>query len=126
VYQVDYLNTDKEQIIEHDFHPFLQMFNNLMINAITALEQSERKIIRLEISQQENNIVVACMDTGCGIPDVDKPKVFTQYFSTKPGGTGVGLTHARYVVNNYNGSIEIAESNQAGFSTTFITIFPLK
>lgn len=48
---------------------------------------------------------ITFQDTGVGIPEADLPKVFDPYFTTKPRGTGLGLTTAYSIIKRHNGYI---------------------
>ena len=60
-------------------------------------------------------------DTGAGIPDAEKEKVFEPFYTTNATGTGLGLSIVKKIVENHHGQIHIADF--AGGGTTF-TILP--
>jgi signal transduction histidine kinase len=78
---------------------------NLMNNALQAMEN--RGTLVIETYKEGNDIVVAFTDSGPGIPDEIKPKIFTPFFTTKrPGeGTGIGLDICKRIVERHGGSI---------------------
>jgi len=63
-------------------------------------------------------------DTGVGIPDADRDRLFEPYFSTKRSGTGLGLTIANAIVSNHKGFIRVENNKPKG--TKFIIELPVK
>ena len=53
-------------------------------------------------------------DAGPGVPDAERSTVFHPYYTTRPGGTGVGLAVSRRVVTEQNGTIEVGDSALGG------------
>ncbi len=98
------------------------LFNNLLINALDAMENAEvRKISVMARTSQECRIVVFS-DTGCGIAEEDIPHVFEAFFSTKPSaGTGLGLTMVRKIAELYGGDVQV--DSPEGGGTEFNLIF---
>jgi hypothetical protein len=62
-------------------------------------------------------------DTGKGIPAIDKQKVFQLFFTTRPGGSGIGLASTFRIVQLHNGSIDF--TSEVGRGTTFRIELPL-
>jgi signal transduction histidine kinase len=126
--EIEYLDISKDEIVQHNFHEVLYMLNNMIINSITAIEQSIFKKIKITVQRKDNNkIRLNVMDTGCGIPKENLSKIFEPYFSTKDNGTGVGLTHVKYVMDNLlNGEITYTGEIRDEFITIFELIIPIK
>jgi signal transduction histidine kinase len=80
-------------------------FLNLLLNAAQATEG--RGTISVSVAHQDGFCVVGIADDGPGIPAHVREKVFRPFFSTKTGGTGLGLANARRVVEEHGGSIAI-------------------
>lgn len=70
----------------------------------------------------EDHVDLEVRDEGVGIPPEAQPKVFSLFFSTKPGGTGVGLAMAFRIVQMHNGSMDF--SSEPGQGTTFRVSLP--
>lgn len=103
----------------------LQVLNNLIINSIKSFDGvNNEKKIRLDCRLIDNNVELLICDTGCGIGDSIKNKIFEMYFSNTKG-SGVGLYHARYILDSLYGSIELLESFDK-FTTIFKIIFPVQ
>ena len=119
----------KKIIVTQDFHSLLFMFNNLMINSVTALEETTNPEIRIVISQINENksLKFIFSDNGYGIKKENREKIFTPYFTTKPDGTGVGLTHVKYVLDSVVlGTINLVDETNENTFTTFDIIIPIE
>ncbi|MEA3462786.1 MAG: ATP-binding protein [Bacteroidota bacterium] len=85
-----------------------QAFINLVRNSMEALKDKNGGQIKITAGQPDNRRVsLGILDNGPGIPEEILPQVFTPFFTTKPGGTGIGLTLVRKIVVMSGGSISI-------------------
>ncbi len=99
-----------------------QVFLNLMINAVHAMEASGGQLT-LKSSQTDKHVIVDVMDTGSGIAPEHLTRLFEPLFTTKGArGTGIGLSVTRKIVTNHNGSIDVKST--PGKGTTFTLTFP--
>ena len=87
-------------------------FLNLLLNAAQATGGCG--VIEVSVAQQDGFCVIEIADDGPGIPPHVREKVFRPFFSTKPGGTGLGLANARRVVEEHGGSIGIDCPDRGG------------
>ncbi len=101
-----------------------RIFANLIKNAFDAMPDKGTLTIRTEKTKED--IVITFQDTGCGIPEEVREKIFTPFFTTKPIGQGVGLglPICFEVVQRYEGRIDL-ESN-SGKGSKFSVSLPLK
>jgi PAS domain S-box-containing protein len=108
-----------------------QVFLNLVVNAAHAIADkikgtSDRGKITVRTKADGEYVVVEIEDTGGGIPEAVRERIFDQFFTTKEvgRGTGQGLSVARKViVNAHNGSIDF--TTEVGKGTTFIVKLPV-
>jgi len=104
-----------------------QVFLNLMINSLEAMPEGGKLSVRTVVPPQGEAplrmIAVRIRDTGEGIPADRIPRLFDPFFSTRPRGTGLGLTIAQRFVRECRGRI-LVESDP-GQGSTFIVELPL-
>lgn len=115
--------------VQYPFHSFLQIFTNLIINACNHLQNYDSNhravLFKIDIDQQNNNLIFSVYDTGAQIDTIELDKIFEYGYSTT-NGSGIGLYHARYICDLFQGTIECAESDRPEFSKRFIMTFPFK
>ncbi len=87
----------------------LEVLLNLIVNAIEAMP--EGGILTVETQVEDADVLVRVRDTGVGIPDAVKAKLFTPFFTTKQGGTGLGLNVSREITRRHGGEVS-AESHE--------------
>jgi signal transduction histidine kinase len=71
----------------------------------------------------DGRLAMAFSDTGCGIPPEHLNRIFEPFFSTKEGGTGMGLNISSDVIKQHGG--EITVESQVGQGTTFTVWLPV-
>ena len=96
---------------------------NLAINACEAMPDGGQLKASTRLENGYVKIVVA--DTGIGIKDDDLAKIFDPMFTTKPGGTGLGLAVSKEIIEGQGGTIDVAH-NDGGVGTTFIVNLPIE
>ncbi len=109
--------------VKGDSYKLQQVFFNLLMNALQALEtwDGERKVtLSSEFSDDLVKVVVS--DSGPGIPAGDTDKIFTPFFSTKPKGTGLGLNIVYGIIEEHGGEVSVT-SGENGCS--FLLRLPL-
>src|SRR5713101_5900806 len=94
---------------------------NLLLNAAEAMPGGGQ--LRLVLSRRGEMAEIAVGDTGNGIPVENRQKVFQLFFTTRPGGSGIGLASAFRIVQLLNGSIDF--TSEVGRGTTFRIELPL-
>lgn len=98
-----------------------QVFLNLFLNAIQAMEQGGE--LTVGTKSDERTITVIIRDNGVGIEQENLGRVFDPYYTTKNDGTGLGLAMSAKIVEEHGGSIEI--SSGAGRYTEVRVVLPL-
>ncbi|HEX3091548.1 MAG TPA: ATP-binding protein [Candidatus Angelobacter sp.] len=94
---------------------------NIVLNGVQAMPQGGT--LRLTLSREGDGALISVRDQGAGIPDNIRDKIFNLYFTTKSGGSGIGLAMAYRVVQLHHGSVEFSTTIDHG--TTFYLRFPL-
>ena len=112
-----------EIYIEADYKQMQRVFINLIKNSIQALSSRQNGKVSIEGYKKEEKVVILVKDNGPGIPEDKKDKIFLPNFTTKSGGTGLGLAMVKNIVTGFGGDIALVKSDQTG--TIFRLTFPL-
>jgi PAS domain S-box-containing protein len=94
---------------------------NLILNGCDAMGPGGQLTVKLAQNDDKAQIIVT--DTGKGISPENRNKIFQLFFTTRPGGTGIGLANSFRFVQLHNGSIEF--ESEVGRGTTFTIELPL-
>lgn len=101
-----------------------QVIQNLILNAVQAMSKGKKVYIR--ISNQELHdedfpglkagkyVRISIIDEGSGISEKDLNRIFDPYFTTKPSGTGLGLTTTYSIIKRHDGHIQISSQLEKG------------
>jgi signal transduction histidine kinase len=103
-------------LCELDVRLVEQALLNLLINAQEAMPNGGDLLI--STSSADGRAVIEVTDTGIGIPAANRDKIFRPFFSTKPAGTGLGLSTTQRVITEHAGSIEVEAGPRAGAKFT--------
>ena len=98
-----------------------RVVENLVLNAFDAMPDGGE--LRVEEQVNDGCLVLRVSDTGVGIPSESLGKLFTPFFTTKEGGTGLGLVYCRQVVEAHGGTVSV--ESEAGRGTSFTVKLPL-
>ncbi|WP_224981935.1 hybrid sensor histidine kinase/response regulator [Geomonas agri] len=114
-------------LTEADEGQLSQVFNNIIINAAQAMPNGGRLTVaaaNITLSATNNlnlpageYLAISFTDEGTGIAEDDLKYIFDPYFTTKQGGTGLGLASTHSIITRHGGNISVASSLGAG--TTF-------
>jgi len=107
--------------VEHDSDQIHQVLLNLLLNAVQAVN-GEAGTVHVQVGSQENCASVVVSDNGRGIPPQILSNIFRPFYTTKGGGTGLGLSLARRIVEEHHGRIEV--SSVVGQGSTFTVLLP--
>ncbi len=99
---------------------FKQAILNLLINAQQAMPQGGE--ITLQASADDGSVSLSLIDTGQGMTPEVVAKAFRPFFSTRPGGTGLGLATTRKIIQAHGGTIDV--QSEAGRGTKFTIRLP--
>ena len=104
-----------------DFNQICQVLMNLIINSIEAMPGGGKLRISTSLNQDQGQIF-EIHDSGTGILEEDKGRIFDPFFTRKPEGTGMGLSISRQIIEKHGALMEVDSS--PGKGTTFRLIFP--
>ncbi|HIE25818.1 TPA: GAF domain-containing sensor histidine kinase, partial [Candidatus Poribacteria bacterium] len=105
-----------------------QLFLNLMMNSLEAMPQGGKLYIKTYVQRFFSDYSFMCVDikdTGGGIDEEDIDKVFDPFFTKREGGTGLGLTICRNIVDLHKGSIYI-NNNKTEKGVAVTVRFPIR
>jgi PAS domain S-box-containing protein len=118
--------------VEIDVGQISQVIHNIIINADQAMPDAGVIQVSAENIAVDTNrelplspgryIKIAFQDPGTGIPDTELPTIFDPYFTSKPGGSGLGLTTAYSIIKRHEGHITV--QSQVGVGTIFDVYLP--
>lgn len=105
--------TDGLRSVQGDRVQLQQVVLNLILNAVEAMGSVEAGARELLISTEQNHtgVLVAVRDSGPGIDPEHLERVFQSFYTTKPGGTGMGLSLSRSIIDAHGGRMW-ADANQ--------------
>jgi signal transduction histidine kinase len=107
--------SDAPVIVHGDESALQQLLLNLLLNAAQALPPAGRAGINLDAD--DDSVAISVWDTGPGIPAEARRQVFEPFYSTKPGGTGLGLAVAQQIAAAHGTVLELGPDTGRG--TTF-------
>ncbi len=102
-----------------------QVVSNLLLNALDALETVDPAIRTIEVSsrlQADGMIAIACADNGSGLGKEARERLWEPFWTSKEGGTGLGLTISQTIVEGHNGQLDYLDTPGGG--TTFTVLLP--
>jgi signal transduction histidine kinase len=101
-----------------------QVFMNLMLNAIEAMQDTGGELTITARPNPEGQIIVSISDTGVGLPTENAERIFDAFHTTKPEGTGMGLAITRSIVESHGGRVWATANEGAG--ATFHFTLPIE
>jgi signal transduction histidine kinase len=107
--------------IRVDRDMFKQALLNVVVNAIQSMPNGGE--LRLRSSTTRDTAEIRISDTGAGIPPELREKIFRLYFTTKKGGSGIGLAMTFRIIQLHDGTIDF--SSEPGKGTTFVIRLPI-
>ena len=100
-----------------------QVLINLLKNAVQALENAEKRTILVASALHSGRVSFCVADNGCGMNEETRKTLFAPFFTTKVGGSGLGLSVSRKIVAEHDGEIRV--ESELGKGSTFRVVLPL-
>ncbi|MGC9194860.1 MAG: ATP-binding protein [Syntrophobacteraceae bacterium] len=104
-----------------DFNQICQVLMNLIINAIESMPGGGKLRIRTFLNEEQGQ-VFEIRDSGTGVMEEDKARIFDPFFTRKPEGTGMGLSISRQIAEKHSALMEL--DSVVGEGSTFRLTFP--
>jgi signal transduction histidine kinase len=123
--KIEFQATDNLPRVHGDSQQLLQVFLNLILNAIDASEKGGKIQVLVVPADEPNYVAVKVIDHGSGIPEHILPSIFDPFFTTKGRGkgTGLGLSVSQGIVTKHGGRILV--SGIPGSGTAFTVVLPV-
>ena len=100
-------------VVHADPEQLRQLLLNLSLNALDAIGHDGKIEIRVQPAEQ-GGAIVRVIDSGAGISQAVRNRLFEPFVSTKESGTGLGLTTCRRIVEDHGGRIDVADNPSGG------------
>ncbi len=118
---IEFIIEDPDIQLQFDRHQMEQVLINLIKNAVESLEENPTVIVSTKADHPNHRFMLSVKDNGCGISPDAADSIFLPFFTTKSGGSGIGLSLSRQIINMHGGSLSF-DSNTSG--TTFTITLP--
>lgn len=115
---ITYTAKTPDLLIYIDESQIMQVLNNLIKNAVQAEANSIR--ISAELNSEDRTII-SVTNNGKPVPLRQQDEIFVPFYTTKPNGTGIGLSLSRQIMTKHNGNITLVQSDKN--TTTFAMVF---
>lgn len=112
---------ENEIILPFNKDNLKQVFINLLLNSIDAINMNDtamQRVIIINATLNNSNIIISITDTGKGIPKQELNQIFDPFYSTKKNGSGMGLYIAFNIVKSSGGEIDVESNIEKGTKIT--------
>ncbi len=116
--------TEDLPLVDADRDLLFQVFQNLILNAVEAMESAGAGVLTLETGMEDARTVkIAVKDSGVGIPDHMMDRIWEPNVTTREAGSGLGLVIVRDIVSKHGGRIHVTSRPNEG--ATFTVLLPI-
>ncbi len=108
--------------IQGDRIQLQQVLLNLINNGFDAMEkdQGSHEVLVRSSRKDDKTVMVEVKDSGCGIPEQNKPMLFKHFFTSKPDGLGMGLSISLSIIEAHGGRMDAANNPDRGATFSFM------
>jgi PAS domain S-box-containing protein len=96
-----------------------QVLINLMLNGIESMKDQKGELHLFSNTTEDGRLLVSISDTGAGIREGDSERIFEAFFTTKPEGTGMGLSISRRIIEAHGGRLWVTSNATTGATFQF-------
>ncbi|OGP03066.1 MAG: hypothetical protein A2Z91_03735 [Deltaproteobacteria bacterium GWA2_38_16] len=119
----EYVEHHPIPLMELDREQMKRVFINIFDNAVSAISGKGRVAVEVRYYSALQLVIIEISDSGSGISEEVKSRLFEPYFSTKKEGTGLGLSIVRKIISDHQGYIRVTNHKPQG--TKFIIELPI-
>ncbi len=110
--------------LSFDHEKLRRVLINLLENSMDSIREKGSGEVCISTQLDSENVILTCRDSGNGIPEEIKSKIFEPYFSTKKSGMGLGMAIVQRIIWEHGGRIEV--ESEVGKGTRFVIYVPLE
>ena len=92
---------------------------NLMLNGIEAMQDQSGELNVTSTRTEDGQVVISVSDSGTGLPREEPERIFEAFFTTKPRGTGMGLSISRRIIESHGGRLWASPNTGRGATFQF-------
>jgi signal transduction histidine kinase len=96
-----------------------QVLMNLMLNGIEAMKDESGELSVTSKRTEDGQSLIAVSDWGIGLPEEEPERIFEAFFTTKPQGTGMGLSISRRIIESHDGRLWASPNTSRGATFQF-------
>jgi two-component system sensor histidine kinase HydH len=116
------LDIECQDSMDADADLLLQVLLNLLNNAINASKKGDSVNLSYTSSPEEDSLFITVRDSGIGMNQEEREKMFDPFFTTRKAGTGLGLAISHQIVEQHHGTFDV--QSEPGKGTEITIIFP--
>lgn len=117
--KIDFQVSEINRLCKGDKEQCMWVFNNILSNALEALEGQADPRITIFSKWSDNTLIITIGDNGCGISEELKPSIFTPSFTTKTKGSGLGLAMVKNIMQGFGGKVWFESEKDKGSTFYF-------
>jgi signal transduction histidine kinase len=96
-----------------------QVLMNLMLNGIEAVQKTGGELTVMSKKSSDSQLLISVNDSGVGLPKDGVERIFQAFFTTKPHGTGMGLSISRRIIESHGGRLWASPNTERGATFQF-------
>jgi two-component system sensor histidine kinase HydH len=108
------IDVDEATQVFADREQLTSVIGNLLRNAVEAVEFATTKRVTVTAAEIRGGVEFIIEDSGAGVEETNRPRIFDALFTTRPRGTGLGLALSKNIVDRHGGEISLLPNGDAG------------